>query len=408
MKSYDVVIVGAGPGGSTAAALLGKQGRSVLLLEKARFPRDKTCGDAISGKSATVLRELGLVDAVEAGPHAEVHGVTFSSPKGTVVEVDFPRVNGKAQGYVCRRLVYDNLVFENVKKYAEFVDVWERFQVTDVIQENGFVVGVRGLSLDTKKEEEVRARVVLGADGATSVVASKLGLNPLIPEHHCGALRVYYKGIKGLTNNIEIHFVQSLIPGYFWIFPLEDGLANVGVGMLTSDIQKRKVNLKQAMFDVIEKVPMFQERFKDAQMVGDVKGWNLPFGSHRRKSYGNGFLLLGDAASLIDPFSGEGIGNAMTSASLAAKTLQKAFEQNDFSEKLLSEYDTALWAVLEHEMKNSYRLQKLGKRTFLLNWVIGRAAKRQKIREALSVMLSNRDQTEKFADPLFYFKLFFM
>lgn len=403
---YDVIVVGGGPGGSTCAALLGKKGRKVLLVDKAKFPRDKTCGDAVSGKSATVLRELGLVSEVEKLKHSEVWGVTFSSPEGVVVEVPFPKdKHGKPQGYVCRREDYDNLLFSNATKYAE---VWEQFMVTDVIKdERGFVCGVRGTDLKTNAQREVRAKIVVGADGATSVVATKLGLNKLDPKHHCVALRGYYKGITGLTNNIEIHFVESLIPGYFWIFPLDDGFANVGVGMLTSDMNARKANLKQAMLDVIEKDKNFAPRFKNARLVGEIKGWNLPFGSHHRKAHGDGFVLLGDAASLVDPFSGEGVGNAMTSASYAAPVIERALSSGDYSAKMLGGYEKNLWNQIAGEMSNSYRLQKLGKRRWLLNWVIRRASKRPKVREAISAMLANREGTKQFGSPLFYLKIFF-
>ncbi|MBU1196961.1 NAD(P)/FAD-dependent oxidoreductase [Candidatus Micrarchaeota archaeon] len=404
-NAFDVVVVGGGPGGSSTAALLGKQGKKVLLVDKAQFPRDKTCGDAVSGKSGNVLRELGLVDIVEKSPHEEVWGITFSSPKGTIVSVDFPSQYGHPQGYICRRFIYDNLLFQNAKRFAE---VWERFRVTDIIRENGFVVGVKGKHLDTGKEEEVRAKIVVGADGATSVVATKLGLNLLLPEHHCGALRAYYSGISGLTQHIEIHFLDGLIPGYFWIFPLSNGEANVGVGMVTSDIRKRNVNLKQAMMDVIEKNPVFKERFKNAKMIGDIKGWNLPFGSYRRKAHGNGFLLVGDAASLIDPFSGEGIGNAMTSGSYAAKTIEKAFEKNDFCEVVLKEYEDSLWECIGSDLKTSHRLQRLGKNRFLLNWVLGKAARNKELRETISGMIANRESKTSLISPVFYLKLLFM
>ncbi|MFH1199943.1 MAG: geranylgeranyl reductase family protein [Candidatus Micrarchaeota archaeon] len=404
---YDVIVVGGGPGGSTCAALLGQNGAKVLLVDKAKFPRDKTCGDAVSGKCVTVLRELGLIDEVEKLRHSEVLGVAFSSPEGVIVDVPFPRnAQGKAQGYVCRRKDYDNLLFSNAKKHAE---TWEQFQVTDVLKDgNGFVNGVAGTDLSTGARKEVRAKIVVGADGATSIVANKLGLLAHLPNHNCVALRGYYKGITGMHNSIEIHFVQEMIPGYFWIFPLEDGYANVGVGMLASDVARTKINLKQAMLDIIEKSPMFAPRFKNARQVGEITGWNLPFGSHHRRAHGDGFVLLGDAASLIDPFSGEGVGNAMTSASYAAKVIEKCLKSGDCSASALKEYEDLLWDRLGGEFSNSYKLQKLGKNRWLLNWVVRRAAKKPNIRAHLSAMLSNSSEKKQLSSPLFYLKMLFM
>ncbi|MFH1106640.1 MAG: geranylgeranyl reductase family protein [Candidatus Micrarchaeota archaeon] len=407
---YDVIVVGGGPGGSSCASLLGMKGVRVLLVDKASFPRDKTCGDAVSGKSATVLRELGLIHEVEKLRNAPVLGTTFSSPEGVIVEVPFPlNKEGKPQGYVCRRMDYDNMLFTNARKVLGEKNVWERFMVTDVLKdEKGFVTGVTGTDLKTGRQKEVRAKIVVGADGATSVVASKLGLGKLDPRHHCVALRGYYQGITGMKNNIEIHFVEEVIPGYFWIFPLDDGYANVGVGMLTSDVNARKTNLKQAMLDVIEKSPLFAPRFKNAKLVGEIKGWNLPFGSHHRRAHGDGFVLLGDAASLIDPFSGEGVGNAMTSASYAVPVIEKALKSGDYSAKALKEYEDKLWDRVAGELSNSYKLQKLGKNRWLLNWVIRRASRKPRIREALSAMLSNNEEKKQLSSPWFYLRMLFM
>ena len=143
MENYDVIVVGGGPGGSTTAAMLGKKGRHVLLIEKAHFPRDKTCGDAISGKSMRALRELGLNRAVEQTPHGKISGVLFSSPNGKMVQIPFPESADRgAPGYCSRREVFDNMLFQNAKKYAT---VLEDTAVTDVLVENGTAVGVKTL-----------------------------------------------------------------------------------------------------------------------------------------------------------------------------------------------------------------------------------------------------------------------
>ncbi len=408
-KMFDAIVVGAGPGGSAAAMYLGKAGHQVLLLDKAIFPRDKTCGDAIGAKSQAVLRELGIENDLESIPHGKIYGVLFSSPNGTTVTIPFPGTDpatGKG-GYCIRREVFDNFVFQNAKDTKNVIAV-EGFQVTDLISENGFVVGVKGIEVNTKSPREFRAKVVMGADGAASVVATKLGLNPVIPEHDCLALRAYYENIEGNTPNIEIHFVDSLLPGYFWIFPLENNMANVGVGMVTRDIRKKNLKLQEEMFKVIENHPVFKERFKNAKRVSEIRGWRLPFGSTRRKAHGNGWVLLGDAASLVDPFSGEGISNSMFSAKLATQVISKALrEKKPLTEELLFEYEKQLWDTLGSELQTSYQIQKMGRITPLLNFVVGRAAKSEKVREAISGMLGNEEAKKEITGPLFYLKLLF-
>ncbi|NUN11507.1 geranylgeranyl reductase family protein [Candidatus Micrarchaeota archaeon] len=413
MNEFDVIVVGGGPGGSTAASFIGKAGKKVLLLEKAKFPRDKTCGDAISGKSLSVLRELGLDKVVEANPHGLVTGVLFSSPKGDVVEIPFGTSHKQIRnGYCSRRMVYDNILFQNSKKFAT---VKENFMVTEVIVENGFVVGVKGINNETKQPEEYRAKIVIGGDGATSVVANKMGLSTLPDEHWCLAVRAYYDGITGMTGNIELHFIPEILPGYFWIFPMENGLANVGVGMVKTDMAKHKINLKEAMLNAIESSPLFKERFANAKIVdpvtgkegsaSDVKGWNLPFGSFHRKNHGNGFMLVGDAASLIDPFTGEGIGNAMLSGKTAGEHAVEALKAGDYSEKFLSEYDKKLWSIIAGELNTSYQMQKLGRNTFLLNLIVAKAARNPEIRDFIAGTLINEEAKKEFFSPLFYIKL---
>lgn len=400
MENYDVIVVGGGPGGSTTAALLGKKGRKVLLLEKAAFPRDKTCGDAISGKSMRVLRELGLNREVEKNPHGKISGVIFSSPNGKSVQIDFPQSSDRgAPGYCCRREIFDNMLFQHAKKYAT---VMENTAVAEMLVENGAVVGVK-----TQSGQEFRAKVVVGADGAQSVVARKTGAVEIPKEHHCTALRVYYKNIKNLTPNIELHFVNSILPGYFWIFPLEDGIANVGIGMVTKDMQDKKINIQKSMFDAIQNDPLFKDRFAGAETMGPVKGWTLPFGSYHRKPYGNGYVLVGDAASLIDPFTGEGIGNAMTSGLIASQVIDEALSAGDVSEKKLREYDERLWHEIGDELKTSKSLQNMGKHKLLLNLVVGKAASSPRVREQISGMLSNEKSKKQFTGPLFYLKLLF-
>lgn len=207
---------------------------------------------------------------------------------------------------------------------------------------------------------------------------------------------------------IEIHFTKTVLPGYLWIFPYEDGTANVGVGMLTKDIKKHKINLKELMEREIHENPIFKERFANAKLITEIKGWNLPLGSKIRKHVaGDGWVLLGDAASLIDPFSGEGMGNAMTSAKIAFRTISRALRLGAYSEKILHEYEEELKRELKDEMAMSYNLQRLGKHQFMLNFVIGKAMKNAEMRDRISTMVINEEAKKGFVSPLFYLKLLF-
>ncbi len=398
----DVIIVGGGPGGSSLAIRLAKLNRKVLLLDKAVFPRGKVCGDGLSGKTVGLLRELGLEKEVAEKSSEKIHGVLISSPNRALLDIPMPPTN---YGYCCRRELFDNILFQKAKS---LVETREGFQVMDLLEENGFVVGVKGKDLKTGKEGEFRAKIVVGADGNNSVVANKLGLGTNPPEHHIAALRAYYDGVSDLTDRIEIHFIDGILPGYFWIFPVDNGAANVGIGMVARDIQKQRRDLKKSMAKAVAENPLFKERFKNAKMVGGIKGWGLPLGSHKRKSVGNGWLFLGDAASLIDPFTGEGIGNALFSAKIASQEIDRALKEGNVSEENLKRYSERLDKELYPELKTSYNLQRLANHQWLLNFVVNKAKKKPQIARFLGESLTNDQPRKKLASVWSLIRLFFL
>ena len=402
---YDIIIVGAGPAGSGAALYAHRYGLKVLVLEKEKFPRDKICGDAISGKSMMILKDLNLLEEICKLPSAIVDSVTFSSPDHLDVNIKFFQEKNRElpSGLVMRREVFDSFLFSKVKETGQ--DIIENFTVNELISEEGKVIGVKGKDFQNK-EYRFNGKLIIGADGFKSVVARKTGIYNHDPEHWVVALRQYYKNVKGMSKQIELHYVDDVQPGYLWIFPLDDGKANVGIGMHHNSLKKRNIDLKKALKNAINN-PYFKKRFEDATPLEEPRGWNLPVGSLHRKCYGNGFMLLGDAAGLIDPFTGEGIGNALYSARVAMDTAKEAVESNNFSEEFLYQYDKRLWNEIGDELKISTKLQKIGRIRFLLNFVINKASRNETVKELISGMMANQIPKTKLANPLFYVKLFF-
>ncbi len=382
-ETYDAVVVGAGPAGSVAAMFLARAGKNVLLLDKAVFPREKICGDAQGRKAAGVMRELGIYEEYEKIPGQKIYGITLSSPNGTQVELDVESRDKPAPGYTHKRMVFDNFLFGCAERTVKT----KILDVNELVVEDGCLKGVAGLN-EKGEREELRAKIILAADGATSMVAARFGLDKNPREHLIVALRAYYKNVKGLTDRIEIHLIRELLPGYFWVFPLPDNEANVGLGMIVKDMNDKKTNLKEAMLKQISDNPLFRERFGGAELAGEIRGWNLPIASFHRKCYGNGFLLLGDAAGLIDPLSGEGVGNAMISGQVAGKFAAEALDAGNFSESFLQKYDELLWAVIGDEVKTNYKLQTLGKQyPELIDALLAKAAAEPEFRKKLEGML---------------------
>ena len=361
---YDVIVVGGGPAGSSCATFLGRKGIKTLLVDKASFPRDKTCGDGITGKSAGILEELGIEHEIAKNPHEKINGLITSSPSGASIDLNVDDGTLVKSLYVCKRQIFDNILFQEAKKNA---DVMENFTVNDLIIENGKVAGIKGADRDGDKE--FRAKVVVGADGANSIVARKLGLNDFQADRSLVSTRAYFENVDARRDRIEFHFLEELLPGYFWIFPAGDNISNVGVAVVASDVPKRKLNLKTSLEDIV-KNSRFAPRFKNAKQVSDIKGWNLPTGAQKRKRAGDGFLLVGDAASLIDPFTGEGIGNALLSGKLASEIISVALDKNDFSYDMLKQYEVKIDERMEKEFETNYKFQKFGKNPLMFNALV--------------------------------------
>ena len=400
---YDVIIVGAGPAGSTAALYAHRLGLNCILLDKAVFPRDKICGDALSGKSVRLMRELNLLEGVEKLEGSEINRITFGSPSHSQFDVHLKGNKNNdfiTKGFVVPRKIFDNFLF---KKADELTETRQGFTVNDIIYQNDNISGVKGTNIEGK-EEILNAPIIMGCDGANSIIARKLGLYEMDMENTAVAIRCYYEGVEGLSNQIELHYVSEVKPGYFWLFPAGNGKANIGIGLSKNDAKKEDRTLRQIMDEIVQS-DYFSSRFGNARPLEKPVGWNLPLGRIQRKNHGNGFMLLGDAAGLVDPFTGEGIGNAMVAAKYAMQVASKAKNHKDYSERSFSEYDQLLWDDIGGELRTSTKLQSLARSSFLLNFVINRAARNEEVQSIISGMLSHEIPKDELSSPMFYLKI---
>ena len=416
-SEFDCIVVGGGPGGAAAASYLAMDGKKVLLIEKKVWPRDKVCGDAVGGKSLSHVIALGIKAKLESTPHFRVTGIVFSSPNGSGVTVPLPEedVEKMEAGYSLPRQQFDWLLFERATELVieNGGSVIQGAAVTEVHNLEGRVTGVEvGLGGKKGEKRNYAAPWTIGAGGylcpVARTVVKDLAKEELVDRmHYCGGYREYWSGVKGCegnAGNIEIHFVDSIIPGYFWLFPLGGGRVNVGIGMVLGLMDKQKKKLKPLQADVIANHPLFKERFADAELIkGTGKGWQLPFGSPRkgeknqpRRAYAPGALLIGDAASLVDPFSGEGVGNALLSGEMAARHVIENVGGAAYQEEL--------WAALGPELTNSFKMQKMSRRKWLLNWFVGKAGRKPVIQEMMTEMIASKEAQENLHSKWFLVK----
>ncbi len=376
---FDVIIVGAGPSGSSCAINLANTGLKIAVIDKAIFPRDKICGDGLSGDVINVLKKFPyniFDDFKKLSNKTGSWGIKIVAPNLKYVNVSFLNHKDKNKiappGYVCKRIDFDNFLFEHLKKYQN-ITVFENFKVNDVIISDDNVIV-------KSKNQNIKGKLVVGADGAHSIISKKTANRIIFKKHYVLGLRVYYENVSDMhpDNFIELHFLKELLPGYFWIFPFSDNKVNVGLGMLYDTIIKKKINLKEKLIDIIENHPSISPRFKNARRLNNIQGYDIPLCSKKRNISGNRFLLLGDAASLVDPFTGEGISNAMISGVIAAKHITQCFENNNFSSDFMKQYDYNIYNKLWKELKLKYNVQKILKHSWIFNFIINKKTNKNK------------------------------
>lgn len=341
---YDILIVGAGPAGTSTAMALAGSGLKVALLDKANFPRDKVCGDFVTERGIRAIKEISpnLYNQILQFPEkASNFSTRLYIGKHKPIQYDWSQIS-----YTLRREHFDQLLLDEVLETGS-ADFFPGDGVKTVCNTDA------GIELVTKSGIVFRAKLVIGADGAHSVVARQLAGFKVDREHYGGSVRAYFNGVSNIEEAVnEVYFDKSVIPGYFWLFPISATSANVGFGMHSRYITQHKIDLKSRFYDYIQQSPILQEKLGNATMEGDLLGFGLPFFSKRFTISGDGYLLTGDAGSLVDPSNGEGIMLAIISGHLAAKTAKTAFEKQDFSAAQLASYTQAVHQKWWKEMRN--------------------------------------------------------
>jgi geranylgeranyl reductase family protein len=409
MLHTNVLVVGAGPGGAATALKLSYLNIPCILLDKSHFPRDKVCGDAISGKVTTLLKRLDpqMLGRLRAKPvHCDVWGVRFVAPNYDIVDIPFSphykKEPDQAPGYVMRRMDFDNFLIEEVRQRSNI----QFFEATEATT---FQRTAQGYQVTTKKGQIISCRLLIMANGAYSTFSRKQAGLKKEEKHYAAAVRAYYKNVTGFSkdNFIELQFLKDYVPGYFWMFLLPDGGANVGLCMRSDFVGKRKVNLRAELERIVREHPQIAPRFAEAEREGAIQGYGLPLGSKQRSISGDHYMLVGDAGALIDPLTGEGIGNAFYSGFIAVEQARDCLAANDFTAATLKAYDKRVERVLGSEMKLSYRMQELARYPWLLN-IIGRIILgNQKMLFVFSKMYTDFNIREQVVKPWFWLKLLF-
>lgn len=329
---HDVIVVGAGPAGAAAAHRLAVQGRDVLLLDKAAFPRDKTCGDAISYRAMKIVEEMGALDGVRKVAQ-EIRSVRFVAPDGREVASALPRHPEYTGVLVIPRLQLDTLLKDHaVTAGAQLV-------------ENAHVDAIQPLAEGVQVsagENMFRARLVILAVGANSALLRRQDILKEQPQTMLAA-RGYARGLQSDPHEIIFSYDRMALPAYGWIFPLPEGRANVGAGFFRIGPNKDQMPATaRESLDIYMQNPAVQAAFTTGITLDEVKSFPLRVDFLRAPKFAPRTLIAGEAAGLVNPLTGEGIDYALESGRMAADGALAMLAANDFGAARLDEYARSL------------------------------------------------------------------
>lgn len=374
---HDVAVIGAGPGGSATAHYLAQRGLKVMLLDKAKFPRDKTCGDGLTPRAVGVLQDMGLIDELKPAGHIIKRFEVFA-PNGKSTR-DVITVHDGLPDYamVVPRFKLDERIRNRaVQSGADF----RQAQIVDVQRVNGHVE----LKVDRAGNAETeRARIAVIATGANTRLLMQAGILKQ-PPRVMVASRAYFENVAGLSDIWTLRFDDVPMPGYGWVFPAGNGLANIGVGYFK---EGRDASAAQPFKQFIASKAV-REMLAQAKQVGPVKGYPLRDDFLTSPTFGDGVLLVGEAAGLVNPLTGEGIDYALESGRIAAQRIAGMFDAGDFSVSQFDAYDASLREHFQSLFEFCIKVRELCLKPFVLNTLVSVANRRTDLRQRLvSVVL---------------------
>lgn len=325
----DILIAGAGPAGASLAVNLCRMGYHVTLIDSKTFPRDKICGDFVGPVALQELELLGIDLPSRDGSRIDDAAVFLDGRQ--LIQQPLPAADGlPAFGKVIPRLVLDEKIFRAA--VAAGAGVLENCRLID------FAVcpsHAEAVCIHDGRRRIITAKMIVGADGGNSTVARLFHGFRHPPGSRILAVRAYYQGVGGPSNRADLFFSSHSFPGYCWLFPSGDGMANVGMGMLMKTLPRGEHHLRDMLTGLIDTDPSLHDRMKDASLAGNIEAWPLPVFNPALRCAGDRLLLTGDAGGLVNALNGEGIQYALLSGRWASGTIKKALDSNDFSKAVL-------------------------------------------------------------------------
>jgi 2-polyprenyl-6-methoxyphenol hydroxylase-like FAD-dependent oxidoreductase len=394
---FEAIVVGGGPAGSTLSAQLADAGHKVLLLDKARFPRFKACSDYVNPAGAELLDTMGVLVDLEHLGAEHMEGMVVHAPNGSRFIADYARAEPGRAAIGISRTRLDALLLQRAKDHG--VNVVEGAQVQDLIRSREVVSGVTariGESL-----ESIRAPLVIGADGRNSVVRRSLGLEVVLRWPRKTGLVAHFRDVSGLERMGEMHVGSRVYGGLAMI---EDGVTNLTIVAGTEHLQRRPGSVESFFAEAIEALPELAWKLRTALRIDSIRGVGS-MACRSRHVCGDGFMLVGDAASFLDPFAGEGVYEALMGAHIAAPIASSALRSGEISAKSLAPYRDARRQAFTAKRAVSWIVQGFVNNSRAMNYVTPRLAEREDLGLTLSGVLGNFQPARRALSPIFLARL---
>ncbi len=351
----NVCIIGAGPSGAATSLMLSKLEISHLIVDKAVFPRDKTCGDGLILYAYKSLKTLGLFDSFKQDKRF-IHSKTINLHVKDNLKVQFKEREDRDMVIsYAKRIDFDYFLLSHLDENYASIELGNGVKSLNRRED--------GVLIKLKDGKQILAQMVVGADGAQSIVSRKLASNKVNRKLMSTFISGYFIGVDDMpvANDAEVRMIYKNMPLFFYIFPLADGQVNVSLGGRADAIQKNDINLIDEVEQIIRSHPKVAFKFKQASIQGNWRGWTIPFQFGTQEIIGDRFLLVGDAAGLANAFYKEGVGTGMMSGIIAANQITKCLKSEDFSKVALKGYEREVKKEFGRLLKFSHRALRIAR-----------------------------------------------
>ncbi len=403
-------MIGAGPAGIVSAVTLARQGVPVVLIDKAVFPRKKPCGDNISGNTIRIAQRLFPSILHDLGAHLlPIWGVRCYAPNHHHLDIDFlplERDTAQPSCYTIPRHIFDNYLLDQARGEAN-LRVVEGFGV------QGLEWGAGGWIISgSEAQAPLEAAALIVASGSNSAIPQMLTGRSRRKRHLAIGVRAFYTGVAPIerADFCELFIDPRLMPGGLYLTPFRDGSMNVNATIRADVARRQGLNLPKITGEVLRTHPLLKDRFAEARCVDSFAGSQLRLGTVKGPLSGDGFLLAGDAAGLIDLLSANGLPQAMVSATLAAEKMAEAWMCRDLSAAALAAYDRQVYQRIDAYLKLSRLVDPFigfvpaqKGAIYLMNTLARRFDKNRELRNLLYDQHAGRTLIK----PSFYYRLFF-